>query len=62
MLEKKQDTLEMYLPVVAETQEIAREAVKLIEVEYDILEPLSDMKKLLIRDAPLIHPKGNLLI
>lgn len=47
--------------VIGETQEIAREAVQLIEVEYDILEPLSDMEKALEKDVPQIHPKGNLL-
>ncbi|MCB0730401.1 MAG: selenium-dependent xanthine dehydrogenase [Ignavibacteriae bacterium] len=47
--------------VVAETQDIAREAAKLIEVEYEILVPLSDMEKALNEDAPQIHTKGNLL-
>lgn len=47
--------------VIAETQDIARDAVKLIEVEYEILEPLSNMEKALEDDAPQIHQKGNLL-
>ncbi|MCB9210740.1 MAG: selenium-dependent xanthine dehydrogenase [Ignavibacteriales bacterium] len=47
--------------VVADTQDIAREAVKLIEVKYEILPPLTDMEKALDDDAPQIHPKGNLL-
>ncbi|MCK5920211.1 MAG: molybdopterin-dependent oxidoreductase, partial [Methylococcales bacterium] len=47
--------------VVAETDAIARQAVELIEVEYDILEPLTDMHKALLPDAPQIHAVGNLL-
>ena len=33
--------------VVAETEEIAREAVKLIEIEYEVLKPLTDAEKAL---------------
>ncbi len=47
--------------VVAETEDIAREAVKLIEIEYEVLEPVTDMEKALNEDAPLIHSGGNLL-
>ncbi len=47
--------------VIAETEEIAREAVKLISVEYEVLEPLTNMTKALDADAPQIHPEGNLL-
>jgi len=47
--------------VVAETEKTAREAVKLIEVEYEVLTPLSDPEKSLNEDSPKIHPKGNLL-
>ena len=47
--------------VIAETEEIAREAVKLISIEYEVLEPLTDMTKALDADAPQIHPEGNLL-
>jgi selenium-dependent xanthine dehydrogenase len=47
--------------VIAETQEIARESAKLIDVEYDILKPLTDMEKALLPDAPQIHTNGNLL-
>jgi len=46
---------------VAETEEIAREAVSLISIEYDVLEPLVDMTKALDSDAHKIHPGGNLL-
>lgn len=47
--------------VVAKTETIAREAVKLIDVEYEVLKPLSDPEKSLDEDSPKIHPKGNLL-
>jgi len=55
---------EMGIAVAAETEEIADEALKLIEIEWDvspfILDPIDAMKK----DAPLVHPdiqKTNVL-
>ena len=33
----------------------------MIEVEYEILEPLSDPETSLQDNSPKIHPKGNLL-
>lgn len=47
--------------VAAETEDIAREAVSLINVEYEVLEPITDPKEALKETAPKIHPKGNLL-
>jgi len=47
--------------LVAETEKIAREAIKLVEVEYEVLTPLSDPEKSLDEESPKIHPKGNLL-
>ncbi len=47
--------------VVGKTKEIADEALRLIEVEYEELEPIIDPKKALEEDAPKIHEKGNLL-
>ncbi|RMD51489.1 MAG: selenium-dependent xanthine dehydrogenase, partial [Ignavibacteria bacterium] len=47
--------------VVAETEELARAAVNLIEVEYEELQPITDPFDALKEDAPKIHPKGNLL-
>lgn len=47
--------------VVGESETIAREAVKLIKVEYEILQPLSDPGKALDSNSPKIHPRGNLL-
>jgi selenium-dependent xanthine dehydrogenase len=46
--------------VVAETEAQARAAVELIEVEYDVLEPLLDMHKALTSDIK-VHENGNLL-
>src|SRR6476660_1873872 len=42
--------------VAAETEEIAEEAINLIEVEYDETEPLLDPIEALKPDAKLIHP------
>lgn len=47
--------------VVAENDTIARKAVAEIQVDYDVLEPLTDMHKALLPDAPQIHPDGNKL-
>ncbi|MCP4418677.1 MAG: molybdopterin-dependent oxidoreductase, partial [Chloroflexi bacterium] len=47
--------------VVAENDTIAREAVNQIQVEYDVLQPLLDMHKALLPDAPQIHAGGNKL-
>jgi len=47
--------------VVARTREIADEALKLIEVRYEELEPVTDPRRALEEDAPKIHEKGNLL-
>ena len=46
---------------VAETESVAREAVKLIKVDYEVLEPLTDPEKSLSESSHKIHPKGNLL-
>lgn len=46
--------------VAAESEAIAREAVQLIKVEYDILEPLTDL--LAAEQSPIkVHDQGNLL-
>ncbi len=50
--------------VAADTQEIADEALKLIEVEYEPLEPVTTPLQALQPDAPVLHPEhptGNLL-
>ncbi len=46
--------------VVAETEEIAAEAVKLIRVEYDDLPAVFDAREAMKPDAPQLHPeRGN---
>ena len=47
--------------VVAESEEIARQAVSLIEVEYEVLPPVTDPFAALQPDAPAIHQGGNVL-
>lgn len=47
--------------VVAETEEAARAAAALIEVDYAVLEPVTDMHEALKPGAPAIHPGGNVL-
>jgi CO/xanthine dehydrogenase Mo-binding subunit len=45
--------------VAAETEEIAEDALKLIEVEYEVLEPILDPKKAMIDGAPVIHDEKD---
>ena len=47
--------------VAAETQHAARGAAALIEVEYEVLEPVTDPFEALADDAPKLHPGGNVL-
>jgi len=47
--------------VVAETEKIAREAVELIEIEYEIHEPVSDVHEAMREDSPKIHGDTNIL-
>lgn len=47
--------------VIAETEELAREAVELIEIDYEVLEPVTNPFDALKENAPKIHPKGNIL-
>jgi aldehyde oxidoreductase len=47
--------------VVAETEDIARQAAALIEIEYDILKPVTDVFEALSEGAPAIHEGGNIL-
>ena len=49
---------------VAETAEIAQQALALIRVDYDVLPPVTDPRDALQPDAPQLHPdrpNGNLL-
>lgn len=47
--------------VVAESDALSRQAVELIEVEYETLPPLTEPQDALKPGAPQIHPGGNLL-
>ncbi|MDI6696706.1 MAG: molybdopterin-dependent oxidoreductase [Anaerolineales bacterium] len=47
--------------VAAESREIASQALELIEVEYEPLEPICDPVAARSPAAPAIHPQGNLL-
>jgi selenium-dependent xanthine dehydrogenase len=48
--------------VVAETDVIARQAVQLIEVTYEVLEPVTDPHEAIQPEAPQVHPgNANLL-
>ena len=47
--------------VAAETQEILAEAKKLVEVEYEVLEPVRSPREAMLPDAPLVHKSGNLM-
>ena len=47
--------------VVATTPTIARSALKLLQVEFDVLEPLASPAESLAVDAPALHPGGNVL-
>ena len=47
--------------VAAETPEILAEAKALIEVEYEVLEPVRSPSEAMLPNAPLVHRTGNLL-
>ena len=47
--------------VVAESDAIAREAVDLIDIDYEVLEPVTDMHEALKADSPSVHEGGNVL-
>lgn len=47
--------------VVAESEPIARQAVDLIKVSYEVLEPVTDMHQALKQVSPAIHEGGNIL-
>lgn len=48
--------------IVAETEEIARQAAALIEIEYQVFEPVTNMHQALQADAPKVHTdQENLL-
>jgi CO/xanthine dehydrogenase Mo-binding subunit len=42
--------------VAAETPEIAKKAIELIDIEYDVQKPFLEPKKVFDKKAPLVHP------
>jgi selenium-dependent xanthine dehydrogenase len=47
--------------VAAESRHAAREATALVDVEYEVLEPVTDPFEAMEDDAPLLHERGNVL-
>jgi xanthine dehydrogenase molybdenum-binding subunit len=47
--------------VAAETRRAAREAAALVDVEYEVLPPVTDPSAAMAPDAPRIHEGGNIL-
>ena len=47
--------------IAAETEEAAMLARDLVEVEYDLLPVVTDAREAMKKDAPKIHPGGNIL-
>ena len=47
--------------VVADTQDLARQAAQYIDIDYEVRKPVTTPDEGLAPDAPLIHPGGNLL-
>jgi|KBSSwiStaDraftv2_1062776.scaffolds.fasta_scaffold58940_2 CO/xanthine dehydrogenase Mo-binding subunit len=43
--------------VAASTLEAAREAARLVRIEYDVLEPAMTLERALAADAPILHPE-----
>jgi xanthine dehydrogenase molybdenum-binding subunit len=47
--------------VAAESRHAAREAAALVDVEYEVLDPVTDPFAAMAEGAPLLHPGGNVL-
>ncbi len=47
--------------VAARTRRAAREAAALVEIEYEVLDPVTDPFEALAADAPQLHERGNVL-
>ena len=46
--------------VVAETEDILKEAKKLVKIDYEPLEPVRNIHEAMAENAPKLHPNGNL--
>ncbi len=49
--------IDRFAGVVATSEEIAEQAAQLVEVEYEVLEPVFDPVEAAQPDAPLLHPR-----
>ena len=47
--------------VAADHPETARRAIEKIEVDYEVLDPVTDPEAAMSEDAPRLHPSGNVL-
>jgi selenium-dependent xanthine dehydrogenase len=47
--------------VVAISETVARQAVELVKVEYEVLQPITDPHEAMKPETPQIHPTGNIL-
>ncbi len=47
--------------VAAESRAAAREAAALVDIEYEVLDPVTDPSEAMVEGAPLLHPGGNVL-
>ena len=47
--------------VAAKDLELARQALKAISVQYEVLSPVTDMEQALESNAPRVHPQGNVV-
>src|SRR5438552_15915871 len=47
--------------VAAEDPELARAALQMIAVKYEVLTPVTDMEQALEKTAPSVHPQGNVV-
>jgi selenium-dependent xanthine dehydrogenase len=52
---------DVLVAVAAESRVAAREAAELVDVEYEVLEPVTDPFDALESEAPSLHPGGNVL-
>ena len=46
--------------VVAKSEDILKKAKALVKVDYEVLEPVRNITEAMAKDAPNIHPNGNL--
>ena len=61
--EQTRCTGDVIAAVVADDQRLARRAAELVQVEYEVLPPVTDPRQALEPDSPLVHPQreSNLL-